>query len=240
MLLMSYFLLPISQLCRNKSFSRMAVLPRHAESLRLRWCCFRFVSVSMGTIIHPAWLWPTLGMYCSPTYGMRIHKVCRSGLAYPVTRNLFTLLLEPQVDTVSYGTLLAPSTMTRGSVQRHTTQMMFATRFTRCICCSQYAHNSVMQTGIPVCKFFSDPRPYAYGDPHMRTAIPVCIILHMGIQDLISHMETISLCIRLVTEISPYAYRHLTNPHMHTGIMSHAVPVCIQWSSRSPYAYGRS
>jgi hypothetical protein len=31
-------------------------------------------------------------------------------------------------------------------------------------------------------------------------------------------METISLCIRLVTEISPYAYGHLTNPRMHTGI----------------------
>ncbi len=80
------------------------------------------------------------------------------------------------------------------------------------ICCSQYAHNFVMQTGILVCEYFSNPRPYAYGDPHMHTAIPICIILHRGIQDLISHMKTISLCIRLVTEISPYAYRHLTNP----------------------------
>ncbi len=61
----------------------------------------------------------------------------------------------------------------------------------------------------------------------MRTMIPVCIILHIGIQDLISHMETISLCIRLVTEISPYAYRHLTNPCMQTVIS------VIQ----SPYAY---
>jgi hypothetical protein len=100
------------------------------------------------------------------------------------------------------------------------------------ICCSQY--------GIPVCEYFSDPCTFAYGDPHMRTAIPVCIILHMGIQDLNSHMETISLCIQLVTEISLYAYRHLTNPRMHTGIMSHTVPVCIQWSSRSPYGYTRS
>ena len=89
---------------------------------------------------------------------------------------------------------------------------------------------------LPICAQFL----YANKDPRMRTAIPICIILHMGIQDLISHMETISLCIRLVTEISPYAYRHLTNPRMHTGIMSHAVPVCIQWSSRSPYAYRRS
>jgi hypothetical protein len=85
-----------------------------------------------------------------------------------------------------------------------------------------------MQTGIPVCKYFSDPRPYAYGDPHMCTVISICIILHIGIQDLISHMETISSCIRLVTEISPYAYRHLTNPRMHTGISI----------MRSPYAYG--
>ncbi len=50
--------------------------------------------------------------YCSPTYGMRIHKACCSGLAYPITRNSITLLLEPQVDTRSYGTLLAPSRMT--------------------------------------------------------------------------------------------------------------------------------
>ncbi len=86
------------------------------------------------------------------------------------------------------------------------------------ICCSQYVHNFVMQTGIPICKYFSNPCPYAYGDPHMRTAIPICIIFLMGIQDLISHMETIPLCKQLVTEISPYAYRHLTNPRMHTGI----------------------
>ena len=62
----------------------------------------------------------------------------------------------------------------------------------------------------------------------MRTAIPICIIFHIGIQDLISHMETISLCIRLVTEISPYAYWHLTNPRMHIGISV----------MQSPYAYG--
>jgi hypothetical protein len=66
------------------------------------------------------------------------------------------------------------------------------------ICCSQYAHNFVMQKGIPICKYFSDPRPYAYGDPHMRTAIPICIILNMGIQDLISH---VSSCPRMYTVI---------------------------------------
>ncbi len=70
------------------------------------------------------------------------------------------------------------------------------------ICCSQYAHNFVMQMGIPVCKYFSNSHPYAYRDPRKHTGIPVCIILHMGIQDLISHMETIS-----------YAYR---DPHMQT------------------------
>jgi hypothetical protein len=53
---------------------------------------------------------------------------------------------------------------------------------TWCICYSPYAHNFDMQTGIPVCKYFSNPRPYAYGVPHMHTAIRVCIILHMGIQ----------------------------------------------------------
>ena len=72
---------------------------------------------------------------------------------------------------------------------------------TWCICCSQYAHNFIMQMGIPVCEYFSNPSPYAYRDPCMHTAISVCIILHMGIQDLIPHMGTISLCVRG----SPYA-----------------------------------
>jgi hypothetical protein len=62
----------------------------------------------------------------------------------------------------------------------------------------------------------------------MHKAIPVCIILHMGIQDLISYMGTLPVCIQLVTEISQYAYRHRTNPHMHTGISVMG----------SPYAYG--
>jgi hypothetical protein len=53
-----------------------------------------------------------------------------------------------------------------------------------------------MRMGIPICEYISDPRSYAYGDPRMHTAIPVCMILHMGIQDLISHMETISLCVQ--------------------------------------------
>ncbi len=81
--------------------------------------------------------------------------------------------------------------------------------------------------GSPYANILAIPA-YAYGDPHMRMAIPVCIILHIGIQDLNSHMKTISLCIRLVTEISPYAYMHLTNPRMQTGISV----------MRSPYAYG--
>ena len=74
-----------------------------------------------------------------------------------------------------------------------------------------------MRTGIPICKHFSNPRPYAYGDPHMHTAIPVWeIILHMGIQDLISPMEIFPICIRLETEISLYAYGKTQ------------IPVCIQ------------
>jgi hypothetical protein len=88
-----------------------------------------------------------------------------------------------------------------------------------------------MRTGIPICKLFSGPRPYAYGDPCLHTAILVWEILHMGIQDLTSHIEIFPICIRLVTELSPYAYGHRTNPHMHTGIMCHAIPVCKQGSS---------
>ena len=53
-----------------------------------------------------------------------------------------------------------------------------------------------MRNGIPICEYFSDPCPLAYGDPHMHTAIPVCKITHMGIEDLISYMETFPVCIR--------------------------------------------
>ena len=74
-----------------------------------------------------------------------------------------------------------------------------------------------MRNGIPICKIFSDPCPFAYGDPHMHTAIPVCKITHMGIQDLISRMEIFPVCIRLVAEKFPYAYGELRE---------------------SPYAYG--
>ena len=85
-----------------------------------------------------------------------------------------------------------------------------------------------MRNGIPICELFSDPRLFAFGDPHMHTVIPICKITHMGIQDLISRMRTTSLCIRGVTEKSPYAYRDAQ------------IPVCILGlvSIRSPYAYG--
>jgi hypothetical protein len=60
-----------------------------------------------------------------------------------------------------------------------------------------------MRTGIPMWELFSDPSPYAYGDPRN---------LRIGIQDLISHMGIIPVCIRLVTEISRYANGDHTNP----------------------------
>ncbi len=80
-----------------------------------------------------------------------------------------------------------------------------------------------MRNGIPICELFSDPRPFAYGDPHMHTAIPVCKIMHMGIQDLIYRMEIFPVCIRLVTEKSRYAHGGCVNPHMYTGINVHDV-----------------
>ena len=104
-------------------------------------------------------------------------------------------------------------------------------------------------TGIPICKLFSNPHTFAYGDPHMHTAIPVWEITHMGIQDLISHMEIFPVYIWLVTEISPYAYGDYMScdPRMHTGISAISlciwglilIPVCIQGSHdmQSPYAY---
>jgi len=89
-----------------------------------------------------------------------------------------------------------------------------------------------MHMGIPICELFSDHPPFTYGDPHMHTAIPVCKITHMGIQDLISHMEIFPVCIHLVTEISPYAYEDCVNPRMHTGISVQEIPVCIQGFAR--------
>ncbi len=52
-----------------------------------------------------------------------------------------------------------------------------------------------MRNGIPICDFFSDPHQFAYGDPHMHTAIPVCKITHMGIQDLIVVVSRRSIAI---------------------------------------------
>ena len=77
-----------------------------------------------------------------------------------------------------------------------------------------------MHNGSPICKLFSNPRPYAYGDPRMHMAIPVCEITHMGIQDLISH-----IC------YSPNGYKHL----MVTGS-----PQMRNISSPSPFPYGDS
>ena len=109
-----------------------------------------------------------------------------------------------------------------------------------------------MRMGIPICELFSNPHTFAYWDPHMHTAIPVWEITHMGIQDLISHMEIFPVCIWLVTEISPYAYGDYVScdPRMHTGISAISlciwglilIPVCIRGSHdmQSPYAYGDS
>ena len=90
---------------------------------------------------------------------------------------------------------------------------------------------SLCVRGSPCGNFLAIP-------PHMHTAIPVWEFTHMGIQDLISHLEIFPICIRLVTEISPYAYGDHTTPRMHTGITCHVIPVCIRGSLRSPYAYG--
>ena len=62
-----------------------------------------------------------------------------------------------------------------------------------------------------------------YGDPHIHMAIPAWKITHMGIQNLISHMEIFPVCTRLVTEISPYAYADYVScdPHMLL------IPTCI-------------
>jgi hypothetical protein len=77
----------------------------------------------------------------------------------------------------------------------------------------------IMCTEIPICKLFSDPHPFTYGDPHMHTAIPVCKNTHTGIQDLISNMEILNISC------------------MHT-VSYWNIPVCIRGSCKSLYAYG--
>jgi hypothetical protein len=86
---------------------------------------------------------------------------------------------------------------------------------------------------------FSNPHPYVYGDSHMRTAIPIRKILHMGIQVVIFHMEMVPICIWVITELSLYAYRDHGDPHINTtGIENSAILVCI-WGSRSIPIYIR-
>ena len=95
-----------------------------------------------------------------------------------------------------------------------------------------------MRTGTPRMRTRSSPCPYAYGDPHMHTAIPICILSHMGIKSLISHMRTNPVCIRLVTEQSPYAYGDCHYDRIHTGICLQSITIRVRGFQSSPYAYG--
>ena len=110
--------------------------------------------------------------------------------------------------------------------------------FFKYICYSPYGNDFIMRTGTPRMRIPSGPCPYAYGVPHMHTAIPICIFLHMGVKSLISHMRTNTLCIRLVTDQSPYAYRVLKNPRTHTGIHLQSITIRVRDFRQSPYAYG--
>ena len=51
-------------------------------------------------------------------------------------------------------------------------------------------------------------------------------------------MHTNTLCIRLVTDQSPYAYRVLKNPRTHTGIHLQSIQYAYGIFRQSPYAYG--
>jgi hypothetical protein len=95
-----------------------------------------------------------------------------------------------------------------------------------------------MRTGTPRMRTRSSPCPYAYGDPRMRTAVPICILSHMGIKSLISHMRTNPVCIWLVTEQSPYAYGDCHYDRIHTGICLQSITIRVRGFQSSPYAYG--
>jgi hypothetical protein len=94
-----------------------------------------------------------------------------------------------------------------------------------------------MCNGIPMCEYFSDPCSFAYGDPHMHTAIPVCKIMHGDRRPNIpygniSRMHTVS------NWKIPVCIQGCANPHTHTEISVHPIPICIRGSSKSSYAYG--
>jgi hypothetical protein len=88
-------------------------------------------------------------------------------------------------------------TCANGSVQRthiakeeamvhlrsHRRQSSYRQRY---MCWSPYGHDFIMRTGTPRMRIRSRPCPYAYGDPHLHTAIPICILSHIGIKSLIS------------------------------------------------------
>ncbi len=94
-------------------------------------------------------------------------------------------------------------------------------------CQSLHVHTLSMQTGIPICKYFSNPCLYVYGNPHMHTAIPVWKILLMWIQVVISHLEMVPICTRLL----------LNYPPMHMGIMEIPVGIWRSCALQSSYAY---
>ena len=86
----------------------------------------------------------------------------------------------------------------------------------------------IFQRSTPVCIRGS---PYAYGDPHMQNYAYGDTKLNFPYaHNFIMHTGSdwkIPVCIK-----------ECKNPHMHTGISVHPIPVCIQGSRKSPYAYG--
>ncbi len=110
-------------------------------------------------------------------------------------------------------------------------------------------YNPCMHTGIHWCLYAS--RDCKWWDPCMHTGIYIYPHLHIGI-DLDPRMHTgiawqHSPYAYRDRDQSPYAYRDRWDPRMNTGIICHAIPVCIRgsrsiplciWASCwSPYAY---
>ncbi len=87
-----------------------------------------------------------------------------------------------------------------------------------------------------------DPHPNAFWDPLMRSVIPIWKIFHNGLVLLISHMRTITKCIRLVTEPvpkciwgSPYAFGDIAFSFISDSASF------ASWSKKmSPNVYGES
>ena len=94
-----------------------------------------------------------------------------------------------------------------------------------------------MRNGIPICKFFSDPRP------PLHRRIPICIrrspyakLRTWGYKTNFPYAHNFIMYTGSEWKI-PVCIQGCKHPRMHMGISVHPIPVCIEGSWKSLYAY---